>query len=216
MIKKALIYLLMVGMGVLGAYLTASAVSLQSAYARNVDKVFRIDIYKEGRLAGSGSGVLVEWNGGVLTAYHVVDNLVSTDTIKAVEINGIKHECKVQRFDATRDLALLSCDGLSARMPVRRSSSLKLAVGDRVFHIGAPRGLTLLLTDGIVAQKRESKGDILITALGAPGSSGGPIFNSAGNLVGIVQRCYIGFEWGSNALIMASPLRIDRFLRGER
>lgn len=213
MYRKVAVYILMVALGVIGAYLTAEAVSLQSAYARNVDKVFRIDVYQDGRLRGSGSGVLVKWGGLVLTANHVVDG--SSETYKAVEINGKEHECVVQRRHVARDLAVIACDGLSGRAPVRHSPSLKLAVGDRVFHIGAPRGLTLLLTDGIVSQLRNSKGDVLITALGAPGSSGGPVFNSSGNLVGIVQRCYIGMEWGSNAVIMASPLKIDRFLRGE-
>jgi S1-C subfamily serine protease len=68
---------------------------------------------------------------------------------------------------------------------VRPYSDIK--VGERVYSIGSPRGLELSLADGMVSSKRTAEGNRLIqtSAPISPGSSGGGLFDAAGNLLGI-------------------------------
>ncbi|MFP5374527.1 MAG: S1C family serine protease [Gammaproteobacteria bacterium] len=105
---------------------------------------------------------------------------------KAVRIevhwNGQEHEAVLRHADADRDLCSLSVPTLRAPA-ARLGSPGSLDIGSKVYAIGAPRGLSLTLSDGILSGKR---GEILqITAPISPGSSGGGVFDQAGRLVGI-------------------------------
>jgi hypothetical protein len=130
-----------------------------------------------------GSAVVVG-RGLAVTNFHVVKR----STRVTVTQGATTVEAKLMSFDEKRDLALLSFDGLERR-PIAVATARALKVGDRVYAIGAPHGLELTLSDGLVSALREdAKGGaptIQTTAPISPGSSGGGLFDGHGRLVGI-------------------------------
>ena len=93
----------------------------------------------------------------------------------------------IRRADAARDFCLLDVADLwGIAATVRHYDTLE--VGEDVYGLGAPRGLDLSLSDGLVSQLREVDGQRVIQTNAAisPGSSGGGLFDGEGNLVGIM------------------------------
>ena len=145
---------------------------------------------------GHGSGVLLD-SRRVLTVAHVVDNeqrvLVRTQ-------DGVERRARILRMDERTDLALLE---LAAPLPdflvpkrVTLGDSDRLAVGQKVIAIGNPFGLENSLSVGTVSGFREaaeeSKGVrpeyIQTDAAINSGNSGGPVFDSAGRVIGIASK----------------------------
>lgn len=124
-----------------------------------------------------GSGVVYQ-HGVVVSNCHVIEKAVRIE----VHWNGQEHEAALRHADPDRDLCSLSVPTLRAPAAIL-GSPRSLDIGSKLYAIGAPRGLSLTLSDGILSGKR---GEILqITAPISPGSSGGGVFDEAGRLVGI-------------------------------
>ena len=93
----------------------------------------------------------------------------------------------IRHSDEDKDFCLLDVSGLwGVPATVRKYETLK--VGEDVYGLGAPHGLDLSLTAGLISQLRTEEDDryIQTDAAISPGSSGGGLFDSAGNLVGIM------------------------------
>src|SRR5208283_1045453 len=87
--------------------------------------------------------------------------------------------------DPDKDLRLLTASGLEAK-PARLGKAGSLKAGDPVYAVGAPQGLELSLSEGIVSQLRGGPPPLIQTTVAiSPGSSGGGLFNAEGELVGI-------------------------------
>jgi len=135
----------------------------------------------EGSVAAFGSGVVVD-SDRVVTNNHVVQEGSSF---------RVRHGARtwlatIIRVDSDHDLSLLKAEGLDApAVPMRDSSGL--AVGERVYAIGAPEGLELTLSEGLISALRGYREGRLIQTSAAisRGSSGGGLFDSQGKLVGI-------------------------------
>ena len=145
-----------------------------------------------------GSGVVIG-PGQIVTSYHVVSKG------KSVQIRQHKRtwSATVEAIEPHRDLAILRVKDLNLPGVTMRPSAL-LTVGERVYAVGAPRGLELSLSDGLVAALRRDKPEpakkekgsegadedapplIQTTAPVSPGSSGGGLFDQHGRLVGII------------------------------
>lgn len=100
--------------------------------------------------------------------------------------------------------------------PISRGEASKLKIGDAVYAVGAPRGLELSLSDGIVSQLRDDKDAPLIqtTVPISPGSSGGGLFDSNARLVGITTS-YLKDSQNINFAIPVewiSKLKSDKYL----
>ena len=146
----------------------------------SVAKVTAMD--GSGRPVSLGSGIVID-RGTVLTNCHVVRRAASV----SVKVGDDAYSATVQTADEVFDLCTLSVPGLSA--PAVAVGTVKtLRTGKRVYAIGAPQGLELTISDGIVSALREmSLGTVIqITAPVSPGSSGGGLFDATGQLVGIV------------------------------
>ena len=136
-----------------------------------------------------GSGVIIRPN-IVATNCHVVDEggdivVYKSDNRRAD--TDTPFAAAIRHADEERDFCLLDVAGLwGVPATVRRYDTLK--VGETVYGLGAPQGLDLSLSDGLVSQLREVRGTRFIqtTAAISPGSSGGGLFDGAGNLVGIM------------------------------
>lgn len=120
----------------------------------------------------------------LLTNCHVVES----NTVVALEREGARFPAVVISANADSDRCVLrvnEAEPLPAWVRVRPYADIK--VGERVFTIGAPRGLELSLAEGIVSSKRVADDGRLIQT-SAPisrGSSGGGLFDAQGNLIGI-------------------------------
>jgi S1-C subfamily serine protease len=147
----------------------------------------------------TGSGIVIDANGTILTNYHVVENAikvtVSFEKGKAVE-------AKVVGKDPSNDLAVLriSTDGLTLH-PLTLGDSSTAQVGDPVLAIGNPFDLERTLTTGVVsALQREitaPNGFTIDNVLQTdapinPGNSGGPLLNIEGEVIGINSQIETG------------------------
>lgn len=134
-----------------------------------------------------GSGVVVAKN-RVLTNCHIVENgdLVGVRPVGGSRVRPLIGTVVSQDVDA--DLCLVKVSQLNI-LPAEIGSAARLRIGDTVYAIGAPRGLELSLSDGLVAQLRGSSDAPIIqtTAPISPGSSGGGLFDGNGRLVGITS-----------------------------
>jgi putative serine protease PepD len=140
---------------------------------------------------GTGSGFVVSNDGYVVTNAHVVEG--ANGQIKAKIGDGKTLDAKLVGQDASTDLALLKVDATNLK-PLALGDSSSVEVGDPAYAIGNPFGLDRTLTTGVIsALQREiqspngfSIDDVLQTdAAINPGNSGGPLFNGAGQVIGV-------------------------------
>jgi serine protease Do len=143
---------------------------------------------------GVGSGVLISRDGKILTAAHVVEG---NQPITIEFTDGQRLKAQLVASSISADLALLKVDRVpDAATVAKLGDSDVVETGDDIFIIGAPFGLSNTLTVGRISARRpdETRGGILSTneflqtdAIINPGNSGGPVFNQAGEVVGIVS-----------------------------
>jgi S1-C subfamily serine protease len=141
--------------------------------------------------SATGTGVIVNADGTVLTAAHVIDGAA---TIKVRYADGSESAAAVATKNVKQDIATLT----PAKLPETVVPAVLgggLAVGDHVVAIGNPLGLTGTTTSGVVSGlnrvlSRKAEGDISgliqFDAAVNPGSSGGPLLNDRGQVAGIV------------------------------
>ena len=141
---------------------------------------------KDGHPIAKGSGFFISKDGHVVTNYHVIRN-GSSAVIKLP--NGAFFAVDgVLASDKDRDVAIIKAHGNDFRT-LTLGDSDRLQVGEEVVAIGNPLSLESTVSNGIVSAIRtvEDEGGkfVQITAPISPGSSGGPLFNMAGEVVGI-------------------------------
>jgi serine protease Do len=141
---------------------------------------------------GIGSGFIVSADGYILTNAHVVDD-ASEVTVKLTDKREFK--AKVIGVDRRTDVALVKIDARNLPM-VRIGDAAKARVGEWVAAIGSPFGLENTVTAGIISAKSRSLPDetyvpfIQTDVAINPGNSGGPLFNMAGEVIGINSQIY--------------------------
>jgi serine protease Do len=144
-------------------------------------------------LGGTGSGLVVDETGLILTNYHVIEN---AGTITVLFSNGETRVAQVLGTDSGNDLALLKVD-LPAGVPASSlGDSDQVQVGEPVIAIGSPYGLAQTVTQGIIsavdrAWSQDNRavytGLIQTDAPINPGNSGGPLVNTSGEVIGITS-----------------------------
>lgn len=172
-------------------------------YNKSIVVVYPIDF--NGNSMGQGSGVVLKDKGWLITNFHVfagAEKMIvihGDDTLTYDGIIGV---------DIEKDIVLAQVVGYDCEtIPVGNSDNVK--IGEEVYAIGSPMGLENSITKGIVSGYREQISDvksslIQIDASLSPGSSGGAIFNSKGELIGITA---LGLRGGSN-LNFAIPINV--------
>ena len=134
----------------------------------------------QGKVKGQGSGVLLP-SGKIATNCHVVEGGVSYQVGRGKEFV----RATLYAEDGDKDICLLDAKGI-AGIPAQIGKAAGLKVGVPVYAVGAPQGLELSLSDGIVAQLRGGPPPFIqTTAAISPGSSGGGLFDGEGRLVGL-------------------------------
>jgi len=142
------------------------------------------------QLEGTGSGVIVQVDGYILTNAHVVRG---STRLRVKLSDGSESDAKVIGIDLPTDLAVIKIDVKKTLPAARMGDSDRLAVGDWVLAIGSPFGLEQTVTAGIISAKdRDTESGstpfqkfLQTDAAINPGNSGGPLVNLAGEVIGI-------------------------------
>ncbi len=151
---------------------------------------------QKGNKKGLGSGFFINSQGHIVTNYHV---LFGADKAVVRTQEGRRYPVKrILTENKEADLVLVVAD-----IPAREVKPLEVTgklpeVGEKIYAIGHPMGLEKTVSEGIVSaiRKLPKLGDIIqITAAISPGSSGGPVFNSSGLVIGVARAT---FKTGQN------------------
>ena len=169
-------------------------------------------------MRGEGSGFIVSEDGVILTNAHVV---ADADKVKVKLKDRREFEAKVLGQDEASDVAVLKID--AQHLPtVRLGNPADLKVGEWVVAIGAPFGFDNSVTAGIVsALGRNLPDDAYVPFIQTdvavnPGNSGGPLFNLAGEVVGINSQIYSrsgGYQGVSFAIPIDVAMNVSRQLQ---
>ena len=139
---------------------------------------------------GQGSGFILNKDGLILTNNHVIDNAQQVEVILSDKQH---YKAIVKTTDKVHDLALIQIQNAPNLVPATLAESKGLVVGQRVYAIGNPFGLSGTMTRGIISAIRSIRGGsgspiedaIQTDAAVNPGNSGGPLLNSRGEVIGI-------------------------------
>ena len=181
--------------------------------AQVLPSVVSIDV-RSSQGAGSGSGVVLDEDGHVLTNNHVVESGVR-GRISVVFADGRRADARIVGRDPVTDLAVLDVDGVQDLEPIGLGRSSEVQVGDAVVAVGSPLGLSGTVTTGIVsALGRTVRTDPQTPLLGAmqtdaainPGNSGGALVDDQGRLIGINTAISTQGGGGSIGLGFAIPV----------
>lgn len=172
------------------------------------EAVVLITTYRDNEPLGLGSGFNVKPNGVVVTNFHVVKN---ADFIKIKFKSGDTYRVvKILNLDKAKDICILKIEGFSLpTIPLGNSNNI--IVGEKAIAIGNPQGFENTVSDGIISGKRNIEGLTVIqtTVPISPGSSGGPLLNEYGEVIGITTMSWA--ETHSQNINFAVPIN---FVRG--
>lgn len=134
----------------------------------------------------AGTGCILTQDGLILTGFHVVEGCKDIEvTINSGQIYKAKVLSKLKR-----DLALIKIEPKKPLNTVVLGNSEDVKVGQKVLAIGNPFGFNNTLTLGIISRIDYAKNRIQTDAAINPGCSGGPLLNTAGEVIGINQSIY--------------------------
>ena len=163
----------------------------------------------ERQIRGLGSGFVLGADGIILTNAHVVDG---ADEVMVKFIDKREYKAKVLGLDKASDVAVLKID--AHNLPTLKiGSAANTRVGEWVLAIGSPFGFENSATAGIVSAKSRSLPDdnyvpfIQTDVAVNPGNSGGPLFNMAGEVIGINSQIY-SRSGGYQGLSFAIPIDV--------
>src|SRR5258708_1087894 len=157
---------------------------------------------------GQGSGFVLDKEGHILTNYHVVEG---ARQLEVTTSDKKKYPATVIGADPQNHLAVMKVSG--AVTPAVLGDSKGLVVGQKVFAIGNPFGLSGTMTRGIISSIRSGRGErgyideaIQTDAAINPGNSGGPLLNSRGEVIGINSMIFTGGAEQSAGIGFAIPI----------
>jgi S1-C subfamily serine protease len=158
---------------------------------------------------GMGSGFVIDGEGHILTNYHVIEN---ARQLEVTTSDKKKYKAQIVGIDPPHDLAVIQIPTKSVQT-AEIGDSKELVVGQKVFAIGNPFGLSGTMTRGIISSIRSLRGEhgfideaIQTDAAINPGNSGGPLLNSRGQVIGINSMILTGGAEQSAGIGFAIPI----------
>ena len=179
-------------------FYTAGAAPMPARDVQDLVKQLGQSVVQVRTPEGLGSGFFVNPDGYLITNFHVIEGeteisveVYSQDSNGQLDRDTYK-KVRIVAINKFHDLALLHIEDKNAPKfkYVTLGSSDALNVGDQVFAVGSPMGLERTVTEGILSTKtRELEGELYLqtTTQINPGNSGGPLFNLAGEVVGVTN-----------------------------
>jgi len=167
---------------------------------------------KDGRKVSNGTGFIIDSNGIIATNCHVVAELARNDgnaLIVKTENGAFFVFRELVNFDIENDIAIFRING--KQLPkIKIDPNYKPRQGEDIIVVGSPLGLETTVSDGIISSIRGKDGIIQITAPISPGSSGSPVFNLNGDVIGVAT---FRIQGGEN-LNFAMPVKyVENLLR---
>ena len=164
-------------------------------------------------MAGQGSGFILNKDGLILTNNHVIGK-ATPGNIEVTLSDKHQYKATVVTVDKTHDLALLKINAPNLVPATLAKTSTGLMVGQRVYAIGNPFGLSGTMTRGIISAIRSVRGPDNNPIEGAiqtdasinPGNSGGPLLNSRGEVIGITTMIASNGVEQSSGIGFAIPI----------
>ena len=163
---------------------------------------------------GQGSGFILNKEGLILTNFHVIEN-GERGGVEVTLSDKHKYKANVVTYDKGHDLALLKIDAPNLVPATLAETSTGLTVGQRVYAIGNPFGLSGTMTRGIISAIRSVRSPangspiedaIQTDASVNPGNSGGPLLNSRGEVIGITTMIASNGADQSSGIGFAIPI----------
>jgi len=182
-----------------------SELALANTYNQVVGSVVNISVATRAG-GGTGSGFVIDTAGHIVTNNHVIER---AETIQVAFVDGTLVDAELVGTDPEADIAVIKIDpSVKPLQPVRFGNSREVFVGQSVMAIGSPfgEGQAFTLTTGIVSgldrslqnESRYSMPELIQTdAAINPGNSGGPLFDMAGNVIGVNTAILSGSGTGS-------------------
>ena len=180
----------------------SGAAQISDALGELAREVARGVVLVRGSMGSSGSGVIWDQPGLVITNHHVVPGALAELTVAG----GRRVRARVVRRAPALDLAALEVEGSLAN-PARVGDSDRLRVGDLVVAVGNPMGERNAPSLGILASPADEVLRLSITL--RPGNSGGALVNARGEIVGIPHMVT-----GNGLALAVSTRSVGRFLNG--
>ena len=189
------------------------------------------------KAAVSGSGFIISEDGYILTNYHVIEDAVNGGyDVQVLTYDGTEYTAQVIGYESDNDVALLKIDATGLNAAILGDSDA-MQVGEQVYAVGNPTGeLEYSMTEGIVSAKdreitagnastgrTETVRVFQTTAAINGGNSGGPVYNSRGEVIGIVVAKRVSTEIEglgfaipiNDAVRIAKDLISDGYVRGK-
>jgi len=185
-----------------GGQLYKTANLKKTTIERCVD-AFSEAVVKVSSPAGLGSGFFLNEQGYLITNYHVIEKETKIEvTVFQKAKNGFEKKkfkkVKIEAINPFVDLALLKVEDLGdTKVKYAYLGDIdQIKVGEKVFAIGNPLGLERTVTDGVISSRNRAFEGLVYIQTNAdinPGNSGGPLFNLAGEVIGVTNMGYIFF-----------------------
>lgn len=163
-----------------------------------------------------GSGFIIDGKGNIVTNHHVIKGATDID----VQLyNGKKFKAEIVGYDEATDLAVIKISPNDSLSFVKMGDSDEIKVGDRVISAGNPFGLGISFSSGIVSAKSRDidmgsyDNFIQTDAAINQGSSGGPLFDINGRVIGVNTALYSS-NGDSIGIGFATPVNLVKFVVG--
>lgn len=174
------------------------------AISQAVSSVVKLNCYEaSGELLATGSGFMMFDEGVIITNYHVISDGVYSITGQMED--GLSFEVdSVLAYDEKKDIAILKAKAKTNKILLSQGDSTSMTKGEKVVAIGSPLGLLNTVSEGVFSGfiTEDDLTFIQFTAAISSGSSGGPLFDDRGNVIGITSA---SFTEGQN-LNLAVPI----------
>ena len=164
-----------------------SPMDIMERYGKTVVLITTITKNKEVRL---GSGFIIKSDGVIITNFHVMKG--GYPAFVKTRSGDVYDEISVIDFDEKKDIAIIKIKGFDLPKVILGNSN-NIKVGERVIVIGNPEGLENSISDGLLSQVRDTGEGYYLHQISAPishGSSGSPVFNQKGEVIGLATLSY--------------------------
>jgi serine protease Do len=176
---------------------------------------------------GTGTGMVIDPGGVVLTNYHVV---AGANTVTGT-VGGRDYPADLVGYDRKHDIAVLQLRGAGGLPTAPIGDSAQVVVGEPTVGLGNARGVGAPLThetgpvaalnrtvnaeDSLTGSSEEVNGLIEVAADVRPGDSGGPLVNSAGQVIGVITAASVNFQMGPAGKGFAIPINDAMAVAGQ-
>ena len=165
----------------------SSAENIFNQYVDSIVVISALD-KKESRM---GSGFIIKEDGLIVTNAHLIAH--TQKIMVKLRNKKIYQPADLVSSSPDKDIAVLKINARDLK-PVKLGNSNKVQIGERVVTIGNPLGLESTISDGLISAWRTVKGGFKVLQISVPlsqGSSGGPLFNLKGEVIGVTTGSYL-------------------------